>query len=83
MNQSDFCLLMFLFQITWYFKIFCLKVYKFLAKNGIYFEHEYLFTLSPSLSVNGKLFLKAKIWLLGEMNILCLCSFQPAIYIIF
>ena len=51
--QSDFCLLMFLFQITWYFKIFCLKAYKFLAKNGIYFDHVCLFTLSPSLSVNG------------------------------
>ena len=52
MNQSDFCLLMFLFQITWYFKIFCLKVYKFLAKNGIYFDHEYLFT--PVSFVVGK-----------------------------
>ena len=53
MNQSDFCLLIFLFKITWYFKIFCLKAYAFLAKNGIYFDHERLFTLSPSLSVNG------------------------------
>ena len=51
MNQSDFCLLMFSFQITWYFKIFCLKAYKFFAKNGIYFDHECLFTLSTSLTV--------------------------------
>ena len=33
MNQSDFCLLMLLFQIAWYFKIFCLKTYKSLARK--------------------------------------------------
>ena len=48
MNQSDFCLLMFLFQITWYFKIFWLKAYKFFAKNGIYFDHGSL--ISDSIS---------------------------------
>ena len=53
MNQSDVCLLMFLFQNTWYINIFCLKAYKYLAKNGINFDYKCLFTLSPSLTVNG------------------------------
>ena len=84
MYQSDFCLFMFLFHITWYFKIFCLKAYKFLTKqNGIYFAHECLFTLSPSLSVNGKLFLKAEIWLLGEYFVfMLLAASNHKIYVI-
>ena len=41
-----FCLLMFLFRITWYFKILCLKAYKFWSKNGINVDNECLITLS-------------------------------------